>query len=66
MNASVSAHRWLFRHVADLNAAAYEAVQEFGPEFVPVFDFLTDILDEVAQSMVAAVNVGTPELSDDL
>lgn len=65
MNASVSAHRWLFRHLADLHALTYEQVRDRGEEFLPLFAFVTDILDEVAQSMVAAVNAGTPELVDD-
>lgn len=65
MNASVSAHRWLFRHLADLHAASYEQVRDNGEDFLPVFALVTDLLDEVAQSMVSAVNAGTPDLVDD-
>lgn len=65
MNASVSAHRWLFRQLADLHAATYEQVLTHGEDYLPVLHYVTDVLDETAQSMVSAVNGGVPELVDD-
>lgn len=65
MNASVSAHRWLFAQLADLTAAAYEQTRDHGQEYLPVFHLATDFLNEVAESMVTAINASTPELVDD-